>query len=392
VIILDFYSATGGTGRCTCEILKQLSARKIPVSLTGRERIVASYRQRLPRLPSLQLVSLDRPRWSPAYWRIKRQQRRNPRSSASTDLLLELARKKADSASHDDRSLLVIFPHVAPPPEIKRDFTVFIHDLNWRHFPENFSEPQTTDDWCKKWVERATRVVANSEFTRAELIQHYHCPPEKIIAAPLAPFADAPKTTSQILARLNLEKGKFYLYPAVWGVHKGHDILTDALEKMDAVAPVVVTCGVPDQLTAHQPPSIHRFAKRLAKRWEKLITQKKLVVVANLSETDIHALRTNCKAFVLPSRFEGYGFPLAEAIYHHKPAIVSDIPAFREMLARYPQYQLARIFSAASSQALAEELNQSPTTIPPISQDWQQGIETTWSWAHTTERVLAAVR
>ncbi len=39
----------------------------------------------------------------------------------------------------------------------------------------------------------------------------------------------------------------------------------------------------------------------------------------------------DCSAFVFPSRAEGFGMPVVEALSYRKPVIVSDIPIFREI-------------------------------------------------------------
>jgi glycosyltransferase involved in cell wall biosynthesis len=103
-------------------------------------------------------------------------------------------------------------------------------------------------------------------------------------------------------------------------------------------------------------------------------------------------LRLNCKAFMLPSQFEGFGLPLVEAIYHHRPAIVSAIPPHRETLDRYPQYRLATLFPPASAEALAAALNQSPAESSPMPAGWRKGVEKTWSWADTVGRILQGMK
>ena len=40
--------------------------------------------------------------------------------------------------------------------------------------------------------------------------------------------------SSNYLAELGLVAGRFYLFPGVWGLHKGHDVLTEAIEAAPA--------------------------------------------------------------------------------------------------------------------------------------------------------------
>jgi len=398
VAILDFSGIIGGVGRSTLEIIRQLEAMAVPTLYTGGQTDAAdAFRARMPGLKHIHPCRLNRPRMTPAYLLIKYHFKHYGWDGRFSDLLIKLTRKKAAKISRSKwRSVFVNMSHFHPAPEREREFVVFVHDLSWVHYPDNFLDANLTHRRSRAWVERAKRVVANSEFTRDDVIQQYQCPPEKVIAAPLAPFADGggemeATSANLVLSRLGLVSGKYYLYPAVMGVHKGHDVLTNALERAEGTDPVVITCGNPTMGTRPYSDGIGKFYMSLARRWEKLAAQKRLVVVADLPETDMHVLRLNCKAFVLPSQFEGYGLPLAEAIYNHRPAIVSSIPASREILNRYSQYRLATLFPRESGEALAAELKRGPAEPPPMPAGWQKSVEKTWSWADTVGRILQAL-
>ena len=395
--ILDFGGIIGGVGRCTLEILRQLEAMAVPTLYTGGESNADTrFRARLPEMKHVRFCRLNRPRMGPGYLRIKFHLKSFGRDGRFSDLLIKLTRKKAAKiCGAGQRNVFVNMSHFHPPPEREREYVVFVHDLSWVHYPDNFPDANLTHRRSRAWVERAKRVVCNSEFTRDDVLQQYHCQPEKVVAAPLAPFVDGGEieatSASPVLSRLGLVSGKFYLYPAVMGVHKGHDVLTNALERSAGTDPVVITCGNPLMGTWPYSDGIGKYYLSLAGRWEKLKAQTRLVVVADLPETDMQILRLNCKAFVLPSQFEGYGFPLAEAIYHHRPAILSNIPAYREILNRYPRYRLATLFPRESGEALAAELKRGAAEPPPMPAGWQENVEKTWSWADTVGRILQAL-
>jgi alpha-1,2-rhamnosyltransferase len=56
-------------------------------------------------------------------------------------------------------------------------------------------------------------------------------------------------------------------------------------------------------------------------------------VISEVDLTVVDTLYEDTRSVVLPSAYEGFGFPLAEAIQRGIPVICSDIPAFREQLA-----------------------------------------------------------
>jgi len=58
-------------------------------------------------------------------------------------------------------------------------------------------------------------------------------------------------------------------------------------------------------------------------------------VIGELDRPAVDALYEDTRCVVLPSAYEGFGFPLAEATQRGIPVICSDIPAFREQLATH---------------------------------------------------------
>lgn len=392
IIYLDTFGASGGVGRCTRELLRQLEREAVPTLLCGRSHVVDSFKTYHPATRFLQYANLDRPRFRPGAIAIKLAAKSAANSPRLADTLLKESRKAGLRWDRNSAGpVLVNYPQVLAPPSETGAFCVLLHDLNWREYPGNFPDPELTDRNCRGWVERAAKVITNSECTRDEVIKHYDCAPDKVVAAPLAPFAvktaygfDAEK----YLKSLGLVAGRFYLYPSVWGLHKGHNTLTAALEQSQESDPVVVTCGQPLEGINSSPNPIAALRRSLADRWATLLAAKKLVIVQGISDGELQALRDACRAYVLPSEYEGYGFPLAEAVYHHRPALVSDIKAHREILDRYPLYQLATWFSPTASESLAVELRRAAPQLVTMPTGWQRSIEATWSWKNTVDRML----
>lgn len=393
--ILDMFGSSGGVGRCTNEILRQLETARVPTILCGESHVVDSFKSRQRELPNLHLANLEKPRFSLKSLKLKLARRCKSNPSRLANVLIEEA-AKAGSILGKEKQLpvLVNYPQLIAPPSNQKDFCVFLHDLNWKLYPGNFENPEQTDRNCRDWVERASKVITNSECTRDEVIEHYQCAADKVVAAPLASFEGAISKdfdASKYLASLGLIAGRFHLFPGVWGLHKGHDILTEAIDLSQAAEPVVVTCGMPGKGIINGPKAVAAMRHSLSDRWDKLIAKKKLVVVGGVPEAGMQALRAGCRAYVIPSQYEGFGFPLVEAIYHHRPAIVSDIKAHQEILNRYPQYKLAALFPPSSSDALAAELNRVSSEPVPLPKDWQINIEATWSWKNTVQKILSAL-
>jgi glycosyltransferase involved in cell wall biosynthesis len=395
IAILDMFGSSGGVGRCTKEMLREFGNEGVSTILCGQSHVVDSFNECSQTMPRLRLANLEQPRLSLRSLKI-RMARKGQTNSPSLANVLIRETFKAASESNDCRQIpvLVNYPQVIPPPSNDLSYCLFLHDLNWRLYPGNFQSPALTDQNCRGWVNCAVKVITNSECTRDEVIEHYQCAPDKVVAAPLAPFDGSISSEfdkSKYLASVGLLAGRFYLFPGVWGLHKGYDTLTEALELGTATDPVVVTCGMPRDGISGNTKALSTLRGSLAARWDKLIENRKLVVVEKVSEAEMQALRTNCRAYILPSRYEGFGFPMVEAVYHGRPAIVSDIKAHQEILNRYPQYKLARLFLAGSSQALAAELKYARKELPQLPTDWQHSIKVTWSWTNTVQKILSAM-
>jgi glycosyltransferase involved in cell wall biosynthesis len=76
-----------------------------------------------------------------------------------------------------------------------------------------------------------------------------------------------------------------------------------------------------------------------------------------ISDAELVELYAGASCFVLPSLYEGFGLPLAEAMAAGTPAVASDIPALREVggdTVRYAPPQDAALLAAAVAAALDE--------------------------------------
>lgn len=75
---------------------------------------------------------------------------------------------------------------------------------------------------------------------------------------------------------------------------------------------------------------------------------RKLCWAEGVSDGELQALYASCTALIAASYLEGFGLPLAEASYHNKPIIASDIPVFREVVAGAERASFFRVGCAES--------------------------------------------
>ncbi len=384
MIYFDTFGASGGVGRVTLELLAAFRRTTTsPVKVAGLSHVIHSLAQALPSTEPNDYLDLTPPRFS---WRRLRYEiaRRSEGRGLFDFLWSELNQKMPDASL---QPVLVNFPQVMAPPRRPVPASLFIHDLNWRKYPQNFLDPDLLESRCRKWVEKSKLIFTNSEFTRQEILEAYSVDPKRVVAAPLAPFpvekVECPKVFARILAARGLVEDRFYLYPAIGGAHKGHDILTKALGIARATFPVVVTCG--------RLGKKHRWSLAFKRDFERLIEQGRLIVVSHLSNEEMDLLRHTAHAFLLPSLYEGYGFPLAEAISLGKPVLCSDIPAYSEILLRQGGNLPVCRYPSRDYRSLARLMEADFAGETIFKRDASGGASTAWTWSNTAQTILQAM-
>jgi glycosyltransferase involved in cell wall biosynthesis len=71
---------------------------------------------------------------------------------------------------------------------------------------------------------------------------------------------------------------------------------------------------------------------------DKLRSTQKITWHENASDTEVQQALASARALLFPSRSEGFGLPLAEALEIGVPVIASDLPVFRELFGDKPYY------------------------------------------------------
>ena len=172
-------------------------------------------------------------------------------------------------------------------------------------------------------IRRASRIIANSRFTRAEIERFSRAgilpPVPEIVAVPLVQQC-RPGTGP---ARGDLPAGPYLLTVGATIGRKNLEVVFEALrllEQSGAPVPRLVLAGAPRKhvrayLDDTRYDGIRPFIER----------------VINPSHATLAALYRNAMALVLPSRLEGWGLPAGEALWTGTPAICSTAPVLSEV-------------------------------------------------------------
>ena len=215
----------------------------------------------------------------------------------------------------------ILDPRPLPLPSV-----VTLVDVQERHLPGLFSPAAL---WNRALhfegsTRQADAVVTLSEFSRASIARHHGIPRERIHVAPLSPdprLLQAPEPPAAFTRAL---PGTFFLYPANHWRHKNHALLLRALRRLlDAGGAEVHLV-----LTGFEQPD--GFA--LAPAVRELGLEPRVRMLGFVGRSELAQLYRRALALVFPSRFEGFGLPLAEAMALGCPIAAADAAAVPEVV------------------------------------------------------------
>jgi glycosyltransferase involved in cell wall biosynthesis len=266
-----------------------------------------------------------------------------------------------------------------PLPEVMLPTAGVVLDLN-----------PMLDDNCQRnileWVRQGDKTLTISNFTRQVLLER--CPERgnRIYSIPLA----APHVREHVVS--DVSPIYSFLYPSVANPHKGHATLFAAcLELVRANLDFrLVLTGHGTDVFAGRAPARHpnlEEARRLLEANPDL--RAKVSCLGRQAEAGMESEYARCSCVVLPSLYEGFGFPLSEALSHGLPVVCSDIPAFREQLQLYRADDDAALCSPGDHQVLARTMAQMLSRRPPRRS--QQNIDRRmahWTWNDVARRYI----
>jgi glycosyltransferase involved in cell wall biosynthesis len=164
---------------------------------------------------------------------------------------------------------------------------------------------------------RARLLVTVSDFSRAEIVA-------LLPAAPARVRTVRPGVQPR-LGGLAPERppaapdGPFALVVGDNRPHKNHAVLASAWARFGAVPPLALVGAGPVDA---RHPDLAALARRAGTQAYHL---------GRVSQHELAWLYQHATLLVFPSRYEGFGSPLAEAFAQGLPAVVSDLPVFREI-------------------------------------------------------------
>jgi glycosyltransferase involved in cell wall biosynthesis len=203
-----------------------------------------------------------------------------------------------------------------------------VHDLIGMLFPQNL--PPIARFYWSKWlpfsVRWADRIMADSEHTRQDVMRLLGIPAERITVAPLAAGPHyRPVTSNEALGRVRQTyhlPPDFILFVSTLEPRKGVDTLLDALA-------VIVTHRPTIRLVITGQRGW--YTDRLFAQVRRLGLSERVLFTDYVPDADLPALYACATALAFPSRYEGFGLTVLEAMACGTPVVCSNSSSLPEV-------------------------------------------------------------
>jgi glycosyltransferase involved in cell wall biosynthesis len=236
-------------------------------------------------------------------------------------------------------------PHYTLPAGLRGKSVVTIHDLIHLIFPEYFSASARSYAWLmmRHAVQHSGAIIAVSECTKRDLVEHFGVREETIhviyngVGRHFRRLDDQ-ELLRQFITQHALRK-PFLLYVGGLGKHKNIPVLLKAFRLLQekGMEMDLVFAGKKFFDVADLAAQAHALGITQAIRDLGPLENEHLVTLYNLATV-----------VVVPSLYEGFGFPALEAMACGTPVVVSDRGALPEVAGN-----AALIFEAKQPESLA---------------------------------------
>lgn len=198
-------------------------------------------------------------------------------------------------------------------PKLPIAKATIVHDLVFKRYPETV-DPTILKTQTKRlqWVsQESQRIFVDSQSTGDDLEKYYQIDPKRIVVNYPGVDTEATETDTSILKEFELDK-PFLLSVGKQEPRKNLARLIAAFEKIPGDVNLVIVGP---------------------RGWGSLETSEDLRIkyIGYVSDAQLHALYTHARGFIFPSIYEGFGYPVAEAMQLGCPVAASNSSSIPEL-------------------------------------------------------------
>jgi glycosyltransferase involved in cell wall biosynthesis len=198
---------------------------------------------------------------------------------------------------------------------IARRRVITVHDLTFKRYPELLQKEtlDSLDRNMQKEIAGADAIICVSESTRSDLLHFYQADPSRVFAIHSGLGTHPPCTEVDGLPP------RYVLFVSTIEPRKNLDTLLDAFEKLRASGAYKGSLVV---------------VGKVGWKSKGIVARLRRPGIVHLDYLDAARLATvyrNAEVFVMPSIYEGFGFPLLEAMAHGVPTIAARSSSLPEI-------------------------------------------------------------
>jgi glycosyltransferase involved in cell wall biosynthesis len=253
---------------------------------------------------------------------------------------------------------------------IARRRVITVHDLTYKRYPELLQKEtlHNLEAHMQREIAAADAVIAVSESTRRDLLEFYQADPGRVVAIHSGlPLLPDPEPVEGLPAR-------YILFVSTVEPRKNLGVLLDAysrLRKSGTYDGALVIAG-----------KIGWKAEDVARR----LTEPGVVHLDYVPPSQLATLYRGADVFVFPSIYEGFGFPLLEAMASGTPVIAARSSSLPEIGGEAAVY--FNPHSVSELQAALERVLADPGDL--VERGYRQAA--TFTWEEAAEKTLAVLR
>lgn len=213
--------------------------------------------------------------------------------------------------------------------QYKGKTVVTIHDLSHIQMPE--THPSSRVKYLKQnlgeTINRADHVISVSDFTKQEILRNFDVDDRKITTVYNCVSSDyKPRPVEDLKCTLDdfcLVPNGYFLSVATIEPRKNHEVILEAYYKafqdFENIMPLVLVGNV-GWKAKQIVKKIKSYSKKCDVRWLGYVDHRVLSI-----------LYSGAKVFLHPSKYEGFGLPLMEAMASGVPVIAAKHPVVEEV-------------------------------------------------------------
>jgi len=283
----------------------------------------------------------------------------------------------------------VAIPNVVSRPA-GQVLSATLYDLIPMRFPEYYFQSNEFKRWYfhrLSFYHQADLLLAISESSRQDAIELLNIAPEKIItilggvSEHFKPVADRAATHAYLRQKYDLTRPRIVLYT---GGDDHRKNLAGAIEAYAAVPSqlranthLIVICAMED----HRKELFISIARKAG------LTANDVRFLGFVPEADLVAFYAACDVFYFPSLYEGFGFPIVEAMACGAPVLSGNNSSLRELVDRHDA-----MFDSGSAASIAERLSAVLKDDAFAEELRRYGVERAkaFTWRNVARRALDA--